>query len=141
MNKVILIGRLVKDPEIKTTQSQIAFCGFTIAVDRKFKTSSGERKADFISCVAWRQQAEFLGHYFSKGSRVAVIGNLQSRTYDDANGKKVYVTEVVCDEIEFVDSKHDLQTGTTVQNNPPAPTVDNGFYPAMDDDTALPFDL
>ena len=150
MNKVIMIGRLVKDPEVKTTQSQIAFCGFTVAVDRKFKTASGERQADFISCVAWRQQAEFLGKYFQKGSRVAVVGNLQSRTYDDANGKKVYVTEVVVDEIEFVDSKRDgaqasgsegTRSVTASSNPPPAPSVDNGFYPAMDDDTTLPFDL
>jgi single-strand DNA-binding protein len=138
MNKVILIGRLVKDPEVKTTQSQIAFCGFTIAVDRKFKTN-GEEQADFISCVAWRQQAEFLGKYFQKGSRVAVIGNLQSRTYDDANGKKIYVTEVVCDEIEFVDSKS--EHSEPVRDNPKSPAVDNGFYPAMDDDATLPFDL
>ena len=150
MNKVILVGRLVKDPEVKTTQSQIAFCGFTIAVDRKFKTASGERQADFISCVAWRQQAEFLGKYFQKGSRVAVVGNLQSRTYDDANGKKVYVTEVVVDEIEFVDSKREgapasgsegSRSVSASSNPPPAPSVDNGFYPAMDDDTTLPFDL
>ena len=150
MNKVILVGRLVKDPEVKTTQSQIAFCGFTIAVDRKFKTASGERQADFISCVAWRQQAEFLGKYFQKGSRVAVVGNLQSRTYDDANGKKVYITEVVVDEIEFVDSKHEgtqvsgsegSRSVSTNSNPPPAPSVDSGFYPAMDDDTTLPFDL
>ena len=150
MNKVILVGRLVKDPEVKTTQSQIAFCGFTIAVDRKFKTASGERQSDFISCVAWRQQAEFLGKYFQKGSRVAVVGNLQSRTYDDANGKKVYITEVVVDEIEFVDSKRDGAPAsgsegshpvTASSTPPPAPSMDNGFYPAMDDDTTLPFDL
>lgn len=140
MNKVILIGRLVKDPEVKTTQSQVAFCGFTIAVDRKFKTN-GEKASDFIACVAWRQQAELLGKYFKKGSRIAVVGNLQSRSYDDANGKKVYVTEVVVDEIEFIDSKQEstTQSGSTSQGNPPA--VDNGFYPALDDDTTLPFDL
>ena len=107
MNKVILIGRLTKDPEVKTTQSQVPFCGFTIAVDRKFKTEKGERQADFLSCIAWRQQASFLGQYFQKGSRIAVIGNLQSRSYDDANGKKQYVTEVMVDEIEFVDAKRD----------------------------------
>lgn len=145
MNKVILVGRLVKDPEVKTTQSQIALCGFVIAIDRKFKTASGERQADFISCVAWRQQAEFLGKYFQKGSRLAIVGNLQSRTYDDANGKKVYVTEVVVDEIEFVDSKKSTENqgdnGNYGHAAPPAPAVDNGFYPAMDDDTTLPFDL
>lgn len=134
MNKVIVIGRLVKDLEVKTTQSQVAVCSFTIAVDRKFKNANGEREADFLNCVAWRQQAEFLGKYFQKGSKVAIVGNLQARSYDGSDGKKVYVTEVVVDEVDFVDSKPQ-------QNNPPAPTVDNGFYPAMDDDTTLPFDL
>lgn len=140
MNKVILVGRLVKDPEVKATQSQISVCSFTLAVDRKFKNAGGERQADFLNCVAWRQQAELLGKYFQKGSRVGIIGNLQSRSYDDANGKKVYVTEVIVDEIEFVESKKE-QAQTYA---PPAPSVDNGFYPAIDDDTdmgTLPFDL
>ena len=148
MNKVILVGRLVKDPEVKTTQSQVAVCSFTIAVDRKFKSASGERQSDFISCVAWRQQAEFLGRYFQKGSRVAIVGNIQSRTYDDPQGKKVYVTEVVVDEVEFVDSKRESGGNagyeapkTATINPPPAPAVDSGFYPTMDDDTTLPFDL
>lgn len=147
MNKVILVGRLVKDPEVKTTQSQIAVCSFTIAVDRKFKTANGERQADFISCVAWRQSAELLGKYFHKGSRVGIIGNLQSRSYDDANGKKVYVTEVIVDEIEFVETKKESEGQQSepqpvhASNPPPAPSIDNGFYPAMDDDTTLPFDL
>ena len=135
MNKVILVGRLVKDPEVKTTQSQISVCSFTLAVDRKFKNASGERQADFISCVAWRQQAELLGKYFQKGSRVGVVGNLQSRSYDDANGHKVYVTEVIVDEIEFLDSKK------SEAENPPAHSIDNGFYTATDDDTSLPFSL
>ena len=133
MNKIILVGRLVKDPEIKTTQSGTAVCSFTLAVDRKFK-KDGEKTADFISCVAWRQQAEFLGKYFQKGSRVGIIGNLQTRTYDDANGKKIYVTEVLVDDLEFVESKHETEKHE-------APAADSGFYPAMDDDTTLPFDL
>lgn len=141
MNKVILIGRLTRDPEVKTTQSQITVCAFTIAVDRKFKTAGGERQSDFISCVAWRQQAEFLGRYFQKGSRVAIVGNIQSRTYDDSQGKKVYVTEVVVEKVEFVDSKGEATTKTASANPPPAPAVDSGFYPTMDDDTTLPFDL
>jgi single-strand DNA-binding protein len=150
MNKVILVGRLTKDPEVKTTQSQVPFCSFTIAVDRKFKTASGERQSDFINCIAWRQQASFLGQYFQKGSRVAIVGNLQSRSYDEADGKKRYVTEVMADEIEFVDSKRDgAQTSSnegahivsSSPNPPPAPSVDSGFYPSMDDDTTLPFDL
>lgn len=161
MNKVILVGRLVKDPEVKTTQSQIAVCSFTIAVDRKFKAANGERQSDFISCVAWRQQADLLGKYFEKGSRVGITGNLQSRSYDDASGKKVYVTEVVVDEIEFIDSKNDSSKkepysqwqGEQSENNtrkdqgrsasrtrvPVAATP--SFDSAFDDDTTLPFDL
>lgn len=152
MNKVILVGRLVKDPEVKTTQSQVSVCSFTLAVDRRFKAANGERQSDFLSCVAWRQQAELLGKYFQKGSRIGIVGNLQSRSYDDtATGKKVYVTEVVVDEIEFLDSKRDGASGgssepsgtrqVSASNQPPAPTVESGFYPAMDDDTSLPFDL
>ena len=137
MNRCILTGRLVKDPEVKTTQSQISVCAFTLAVDRKFKNAAGERQSDFISCVAWRQQAELLGKYFQKGSRIGIVGSLQTRDYEK-DGHKVYVTEVIVDEIEFLDSKK-AETGTP--NPPPAPSVDNGFYPAMDDDTTLPFDL
>lgn len=149
MNKVILVGRLTRDPEVKTTQNQVEFCSFSVAVDRRYKTASGERQADFINCVAWRQQAKLLGQYFQKGSRIGIVGNLQSRTYDDKDGKKVYVTEVSVDEIEFVDSKRDSQSGSANDNGtssnfsqtPPAAQSDSGFYPAMDDETSLPFDL
>ena len=150
MNKIILIGRITRDIEVKTVQSGTAVCSFALAVDRKFKDKDGQRQADFISCVAWRQQAELLGKYFQKGSRVGIIGNLQTRTYDDTNGKKVYVTEVLVDEVEFVESKHEGSGGIPASNNAdggtympatPVPAVDSGFYPAMDDDTTLPFDL
>ena len=104
MNKVILMGRLTKDPEVKQTPSNIAVCSFTIACDRRFKSQNGERQSDFINCVAWRQQATLLGNYFHKGSRIAVVGSLQSRSYDDQNGQKRYVTEVVVDEIEGADA-------------------------------------
>jgi len=138
MNKIVVIGRITRDLEVKTTQSQKSVCSFTVAVDRKFKNANGEKQADFLSCVAWGQQAELLGKYFAKGSKIGIVGNVQSRSYDDANGKKVYVTEIIVDEIEFMDSKSDRPA----HDNPPAPTVDNGFYPSMDDDTSvLPFDL
>jgi single-strand DNA-binding protein len=149
MNKVILVGRLTKDPEVKTTQNQIEYCSFSVAVDRRFKTASGERQADFINCVAWRQQAKLLGQYFQKGSRIGIVGNLQTRDYEK-DGKKVYVTEVAVDEIEFVDSKRESSgsssgdessSGSMSRTPPPALQVESGFYPAMDDDTSLPFDL
>ncbi|MCQ2482031.1 MAG: single-stranded DNA-binding protein [Clostridia bacterium] len=104
MNKVILLGRLTKEPEVKMTASQVSFCNFTIAVDRRFKDTNGQRQADFISCVAWRQTAQFIGSYFHKGSKILVGGSIQSRSYDDANGQKRYVTEVVVDEVDFADS-------------------------------------
>ena len=135
MNKVILIGRLVKDPELKTTSSQIPFCGFTIAVDRKFKSASGEKQADFIAIVAWRQTAEFIAKYFSKGSKIGIIGTIQTRDYQDKDGKKIYVTEVVADEAEFVDSK---QAGT---NEPNHGEVKQPVWNDDTDNTSLPFDL
>lgn len=146
MNKVILIGRLTKDPEVKATQSQVSFCTFTVAVDRKFKTATGERQSDFLTCVAWRQQADLLGRYFQKGSKIGIVGNLQSRSYDNNEGKKVYVTEVVVDEIEFMDSKQKgvekEPSEASAKSYSELPEVpDSGFYPAFDDDTTLPFDL
>lgn len=107
MNKVVLIGRLVRDPELKTTSSQTAVATFTIAVDRRFKNASGERQADFISCVAWRQQAEFVEKYFGKGNRIGVVGSIQTRNWEDKDGHNRTTTEVVVDEIEFVESKSD----------------------------------
>ena len=105
MNNVCLVGRLTKDPEQRTTQSGIAVTSFTVAVQRRFKDADGSYHADFINCVAWRQTAEFIAKYFSKGSKIGVSGSLQTRTYDDANGVKRYVTEVIVDEAEFVQSK------------------------------------
>lgn len=107
MNKVVLIGRLVRDPELRTTSSQTAVATFTVAVDRRFKSASGERQADFINCVAWRQQAEFVGKYFSKGNRIGVIGSIQTRNWEDKDGHRRTATEVVVDEVEFVESKSD----------------------------------
>ena len=131
MNQVILIGRLTKDPEIKATQSGKEVCSFTLAVDRKFKNANGDREADFISCVAWEQRAKLLGQYFQKGSRIGIVGNIQTRSYDDKDGKKVYVTEVIVDQIEFVESKKDDK------NTEPKQT----YQPIQDDEVALPFDL
>ncbi len=104
MNKAILIGRLTKDPELTYTNSNTSVCRFTVAVDRRFK-SEHQPTADFIPVVAWRQTAEFVSKYFTKGSRIALIGQIQTRTWDDTEGKKHYVTEVIADEVEFCESK------------------------------------
>lgn len=117
MNKVELIGRLTKEPEIKLTSNQTQFCNFTIAVDRRFKDANGQRQADFINCVAWKQTAVFIQKYFHKGNRIGVVGSIQTRSFDDQNGQKRFVTEVIVDEAEFVES----QTTSQPQETQPAP--------------------
>ncbi len=105
MNKVILIGRITKDPELRKTPQDISVVQFTIAVNRNYQNKNGERQADFISCVAWRNQADNLARYIKKGGQIAIEGNIQTRSYDDPNGVRRYITEVVCDQITFLESK------------------------------------
>ena len=105
MNKVFLIGRLTRDPELRYTSSNIAVATFSIVVDRNFSNAAGEREADFINIVVWRKQAENVKNYMHKGSQVAIDGRIQTRSYDDTDGKKRYVTEVVADNVQFLDSK------------------------------------
>ena len=102
MNKVILIGRLARDPEMRTTPSGVATTSFTIAVQRNYANAQRDREADFISCVAWRKQAENIAKYCSKGSQVAVEGRIQTRNYDAQDGTKRYVTEVIADNVSFL---------------------------------------
>ena len=108
MNKVILIGRLVKDPEMRYTQSGKGVCSFTLAVDRRF-SKEGQQTADFIPIVAWNKLAEICGNNLVKGRRISVEGRMQVRNYDAQDGTKRYVTEVIADEVEFLDSKRDGQ--------------------------------
>lgn len=105
MNKVILIGNLTKDPELTTTTSGISVCRFTLAVSRRFTNSEGERETDFINIVVWRNAADNCHKFLRKGSKAAVVGNLQTRSYDSQDGTKRYVTEVVAEEVEFVGSR------------------------------------
>ena len=110
MNKVILMGRLTADPELRQTQSGVSSCRFTVAVNRNFvDKQSGERQADFITCVAWRQTAEFVTRYFNKGSMICVEGNLRTGSYQDRNHSDVthYTTEVYVDNVEFTGSKRE----------------------------------
>lgn len=106
MNRVILVGRITKDPEIKSTQSNIAVVTFTLAVNRQFADQSGEKQADFIQCVVWRKQAENLARFVRKGALLGVEGRIQTRQYEADNGTR-YVTEVVCDSVQFLESKGD----------------------------------
>ena len=105
MNKVFLIGHLVKDPELRYTSSNIPVTSFTLAVNRIFTNQNGEKEVDFINIVAWKKQAENIHKYCFKGSKVAIEGRVQVRSYDDQNGQKRYVTEVVSENIEFLSAK------------------------------------
>ena len=122
MNKWCGVGRLTKDIEIKLTANQTQYCQFTVAVDRRFKDANGQRQADFINCIAWKQTAAFIQKYFKKGSRIGLVGSIQTRSYDDQNGQKHFITEVVIDEAEFVESNANSaepqpNPGTTVDPN------------------------
>ncbi|MBU1141253.1 MAG: single-stranded DNA-binding protein [Firmicutes bacterium] len=114
INRVILVGRITKDPEVKSTQSNIPVVSFTLAVNRQFTDQSGERQADFIQCVVWRKQAENLARYVKKGALLGIEGRIQTRQYEADNGTR-YVTEVVCDSVQFLESKGDSGNETTNQ--------------------------
>ena len=102
INRVVLTGHLTKDPELKTTQSGLSVAQFVIGVQRQFARKGGEREADFISCVAWRRTAENIAKYFRKGQLIGVDGRIQTRSYDNKNGQRVYVTEVVVENFSFL---------------------------------------
>lgn len=121
MNKVFLIGRLTRDPELRYTSSNIAVATFSIAVDRNFSNAAGERETDFINIVVWRKQAENVKNYMHKGSQVAIDGRIQTRSYDDTDGKKRYVTEVVADNVQFLDSKGSRDASAPTSAPEPTP--------------------
>lgn len=139
-NKVFLVGRLAKDPEVRYTNNNLAVCNFTLAVDRRF-AKEGQQQADFIPIVAWQKTAEFCSKYFAKGQKVIVIGRIQVRSWDDNEGKKRWSTEVVAEEVDFADGKKS-NTGNSNTNDSYEPIQDgdasNGFYPLEEDDE-LPF--
>ena len=105
LNKVILIGRFTRDPELRSTPQGTSTCSFSLAVDRNYAKAGGERQTDFINCVAWRQTAEFISKYFAKGNLVCVEGSIQTRSWKDNDGNNRYATEVVVDQVYFVESK------------------------------------
>jgi len=114
MNKAIIIGRLTRDPEMRTTTSGLTVTSFTVAVSRPFAEANGERGTDFLNCVVWRKQAENVAKYCQKGSQVAVEGRIQTRSYDAQDGSKRYVTEIVCDNVTFLGSRGE---GANVPNS------------------------
>ena len=117
MNKVFLIGRLTRDPELRYTGNNTAVATFSIAVNRNFANAQGEREADFFNIVVWRKQAENVKNYLTQGSQVAIDGRIQTRSYDDNNGQKRYVTEVVADNVEFLGSKNSSNNSSNGSNN------------------------
>lgn len=119
MNKVFLIGRLTRDPELRYTGNNTAVATFSIAVNRPFTGQNGERQADFINVVVWRRQAENVKNYLGQGSQVAIDGRLQSRSYDGTDGKRHYVTEVIADNIEFIGTKRNGEGNQNSQQTAP----------------------
>ena len=137
MNKVILMGRLTRDPEVRYTQTNNTLvASFSLAVYRRFVSQGEDRQADFINIVAWSKLGEFCSKYFKKGQQVAVTGRLQTRTWDDDQGQKHYITEVVAEEAYFADSKRDGAVDNTF-GSIPMPTPDSDFEVSSGDD--LPF--
>ena len=148
MNKVELIGRLTKDPEIKLTANQTKYCAFTIAADRRFKDKEGQKQTDFINCVAWNKTAEFVSKYFSKGKMIIVIGRISTRSWDGPDGKKNYATEVVANEVSFGESKRDggdynsspsFGGSSAPESVPAMPAMEDGGFSPLDTDDDLPF--
>ena len=151
MNKVVLIGNLVRDPEVRATQNGISVCNFTVAVNRRFKKENGEQETDFLNVIAWRQLAELCGKYLAKGRKVAVTGSIQTRTYEAKDGSKRTAWDIVADEVEFLTTQNQ-QSGT--QSAPgayttaaskdsgtayaPQPHNDFGGFTQVDDEE-LPF--
>ncbi len=106
INNVVLVGRLTKDPDLRYTSGDSAVATFTLAVNRSFKNQNGDREADFINCVIWRKPAETLANYAHKGTLLGIVGRIQTRFYDNQQGQRVYVTEVVCDNFQLLESKN-----------------------------------
>ena len=136
-NKVILGGRLTADVEMKQTPSGVSVCTFSIAVNRKVGKDA-EQKTDFINCVAWRNTADFISKYFKKGSCILVVGNIQNRSWQDNNGNKRFATEVIVDEVNFVDSKGDNGAGSIGGGATPY-SADVTAFEEMTADDDLPF--
>ncbi|HDI4481000.1 TPA: single-stranded DNA-binding protein [Listeria monocytogenes] len=117
MNRVVLVGRLTKDPDLRYTPAGAAVATFTLAVNRPFKNAQGEQEADFINCVVWRKPAENVANFLKKGSLAGVDGRVQTRNYEGNDGKRVYVTEIVAESVQFLESKQNGAGGSTPNNN------------------------
>lgn len=146
LNCAVIMGRLVADPELRTTPNGISVTSFCVAVDRSFVKAGEERKADFINVVAWRQTADFVTRYFHKGSMIAVQGSIQTRSYEDKNGNKRPAVEIVADNVSFCGSKSEQSGGNRYEaQQPAAPSYQSGdsgsfsVLPSNDDNDGMPF--
>ncbi|MCI2948368.1 single-stranded DNA-binding protein [Staphylococcus caledonicus] len=127
LNRVVLAGRLTKDPEFRTTQNGVSVTNFTLAVNRNFKNKNGEQQADFINVVVFRQQAENVNNYLSKGNLAGVDGRIQSRSYENNEGQRVYVTEVLADSVQFLEPKNNQSNNQPQQQSGQAQSGNNPF--------------
>nr|DAI03694.1 MAG TPA: Single strand binding protein [Caudoviricetes sp.] len=127
MNSVCLVGRLTRDPELKYTTSNIAVATFSLAVNRNFKDANSERKTDFINCVIWRQQAENLANWAKKGALIGITGRIQTRSYENQQGQRVYVTEVVAENFQMLESRAAREGGNANQGNTSGAFGNDGY--------------
>ena len=139
MNKVVLIGRLTKNPEVRYTTNQKVVCSFTLAVDRPFVNQQGVREADFIPVVLWGKTAEIAGNSCAKGHRLCVEGRIQVRTYEDKNKKTVWVTEVIGDHIEFIERKTESATVASTNTEVQAATSFSTMGEEIPSEEEIPF--
>ena len=147
LNKIFIMGRLTRDPELRRTANSTPVTSFSLAVDRDFKSQSGEKSTDFIDVVAWRSTAEFVAKYFTKGRMAVVEGRLQLRDWTDRDGNKRRSAEVVADNVYFGESKRDSMASSGFDQTPPPvsyqapanPAASSDFSTLMDDDPDLPF--
>ena len=119
LNNVVLVGRMTKDAELRYTPSNQAVATFSLAVNRNFKSQNGEREADFINCVIWRQQAENLANWAKKGALIGITGRIQTRSYENQQGQRVYVTEVVAEQFQLLESRKDRETSQSQGHSQP----------------------
>ena len=127
INNVVLVGRMTRDAELRYTPSNVAVATFTLAVNRNRKNENGEREADFINCVIWRQAAENLANWAKKGSLIGIVGSVQTRNYENQQGQRVYVTEVIANQFHMLESRNQQEQGNSFQNGNNSNS--GNFYP------------
>lgn len=137
INNVVLVGRLTRDPELRYTPSNVAVATFSLAVNRNFKNQAGDYEADFISCIMWRQQAENFANWLRKGALVGITGRIQTRSYDNQQGQRVYVTEVVAESFQLLEKKDNAANKASMENQIPPSFEKTNPMDISDDD--LPF--